>query len=517
MSRSIRAALLGMGGAVGVGMLTALVFLVRAGGDPDAPTTWPIQWELRSSDNGVLFQFFHDVAAGRPLDWSFSPQVFVFPELPISGIAFLGAAGDVYLYYLLVAALHGAGMFLAVLALVRVLFPGEGSGVLRALVATAPLVALPLVGTSWILSFHLAPSYYAGEYAALLLAPVLLLARSRAARVATAVFLALTIAANPLTLVFAAAGGAAALLVGFARSGPRSSVRPVIWVAATLAAAAVVRIAVSPLQGTSPLSYIDLERFLGRLDGLRQYYAYELRDPATAFVLVLGAVLALACLGAAVAAAVVVLRRRGHADRRLLGVVYLGVVPLGGLVATFLALITHYYYLWPVLILPIVLALLALPRRVLAEAAVVGAGGLVVLGVVTGAMGNLPAVGGYFGYRNAETRCLDDAAPGALGYATFSDARRLSLPSATGLRLIPILPSGEPNTWMANRATSRTEAGTFFYVNGRGDELELDTDLVRQRFGEPDSVSVCSDDQQVWRYEDADALARIADFYGIDR
>lgn len=513
----LRRILLPAAGAVGVGMLAALVFLVRAGGDPDAPSTWPIQWELRSSDNGVLFQFLQDAAAGRPLDWSFSPQVFVFPELPVSGVAFLAAAGDVYLYYLLVAALHGAGMFLAVLALVRVLFPGEGTGVLRALVASVPLVALPLVGTSWILSFHLAPSYYAGEYAALILAPVLLLARSRGARIATAAFLALTIAANPLTLVFAGAGGAAALLVGFARTGPRSAVRPALWVGATLAAAAVVRVAVSPLQGTSPLSYIDLERFQGRLDGLRQYYAYELRDPATAFVLVVGAVLAVACLGAAVAAAVVVLRRRGLADRRLLGVVYLGVVPLGGLAATFVALITHYYYLWPVLILPFVLALLALPRGLLAEAAVVAAGGLVVLGIVTGAIGHLAAVGGYFGYRTAETRCLDAAAPGELGYATFSDARRLALPSASGLRLIPILSSGEPNTWMANRATSRTEAGTFFYVNGRGDELVLDTDLLSERFGEPDSVYVCSDDQQVWRYQDADSLARIADFYGVGR
>ena len=68
--------------------LTALVFLIRAGGDPADAATWPITWELRSSDNGPLFQFMQDVVAGRALDWSFSPQVFVFPELPLSAVAF---------------------------------------------------------------------------------------------------------------------------------------------------------------------------------------------------------------------------------------------------------------------------------------------------------------------------------------------------------------------------------------------------------------------------------------------
>ena len=81
---------------------------MRAGGDPGDAATWPIQWELRSSDNGPLFQFLQDVVAGRPLDWSFSPQVFVFPELPISAIAFLVAGGSIYTYYLLVAVLNNA-------------------------------------------------------------------------------------------------------------------------------------------------------------------------------------------------------------------------------------------------------------------------------------------------------------------------------------------------------------------------------------------------------------------------
>ena len=52
-------------GALLVAGLTAAVFLIRAGGDPSDAATWPITWELRSSDNGVLFQVMQDVAAGR--------------------------------------------------------------------------------------------------------------------------------------------------------------------------------------------------------------------------------------------------------------------------------------------------------------------------------------------------------------------------------------------------------------------------------------------------------------------
>src|SRR5580698_5803131 len=95
---------------LGIAAITALVYLIRSG-DPGA-TNWPIQFELRSSDNGVLFQFAQDVFGGRALDWSFSPQVFVFPEIPISLLAYAIAGGTVQLYYLLVACINTSLLFL---------------------------------------------------------------------------------------------------------------------------------------------------------------------------------------------------------------------------------------------------------------------------------------------------------------------------------------------------------------------------------------------------------------------
>jgi hypothetical protein len=209
------------------------------------------------------------------------------------------------------------------------------------------------------------------------------------------------------------------------------------------------------------------------------------------------------CLAAAIVAWVRLGRRLTDADaRHALTVVFLGLVPLGGLAATVLALITHYYYFWPVLILPFVLVAFAIPRRALRYAAIMGAASLVLVGVVTGGVANLAHADRYFGYRSPETQCLDEAVPGEVGFATFSDARRVSLTSATGVRLIPVTADLGANLWLTNRAYSALERGTFFYVNLHGDERALDGDVMRRMFGEPDEQIDCADGQWLWLYDE---------------
>jgi hypothetical protein len=497
--------------------LTALVFLIRAGGDPLDAATWPITWELRSSDNGPLFQLLQDVVAGRPLDWSFSPQVFVFPELPISAIAFAVTGGSIYAYYLVVALLNNALLFLVLVGLARVLFRDArwNDALLRGLVAMVPLIVLPLIGTSWILSFHLAPTYYLGMYAALLAAPLLVLSTSTAAQISVGIALALTAASNPLALLFAAPGTAVALILFLVRRGSKAARRPAIFVGGTLLLAMVLRLLFSPLQGTSPFTYVDADVFASRLAQIGPYFEFQARDPAAAVILTFGAVLACACLAAAVLATVVYFQRKGKGDSRLLAVVYLGVVPLGGLGATYAVMITHYLYFWPVLILPFVLVLLAIPRRALGLSGMAGAVLILGFALGTGLASNLAVAGRYFDYRSDETVCLDAAAAAQVGYATFSDARRVSLTSETGLRLIQIEANGEPSHWLTNRAYSTSVPGTFFYVNGVGDEAPLDTAGLTERFGEPDRVWSCTPDQQVWLYRDPGKRDLIAEFYGV--
>lgn|GEM_PF-2901675 len=489
-----------------VGGLSALVFLVRAGGDPTDAATWPITWELRSSDNGTLFQFWQDVVAGRELDWSFSPQVFVFPELPVSGVAFVLAGGDLYVHYAVVAVIHQVGFFLLLTALARTLWPSAPApaAVLRGVAGTLPLLLLPLVGTSWVFSFHLASTYYAGMYLALLGAPLLLLVRSMPARIAVAAGLALTLASNPLTLLFAAPGLLAVAVATVLRSGWRALREPAILAGAVAVTALAARFVMTPLQGTGLLTYMDVDVFRRRLNDLWPYWAFQMGDPAARVLLPLGALLAVGSLLAAAAAWVRLAGNRGlEVDRRAFAIVYFGLIPLGGLAATIVAFITHYYYFWPVLVLPFVLAAFAVPARVLPHVAIAGAAALVVVGAVTGGAQNLTQLERYAGYRGAETECLDRSVPGGIGFATFSDARRVALPSATGIRLIPVTADLAPNLWLTNRAYARRETGTFFYLNARGDERALDGETIRARFGAAHRVVTCAEGQSIWVYDEA--------------
>jgi len=497
---------------VAAALLTAVVFVVRAG-DAGA-SNWPVNWELRSSDNGVLFQLLQDVAAGRVLDWSFSPQVYVFPELPVSALAFVLAAGNVYAYYLLVAAINNALLFGALYLVVRLLFPrGDVAAHLaRAATAWLPLVILPLIGTAWMFSFHLAPTYYFGMYLVLLGAPALYLARSWGARLVIGGAIALTAASNPLVLVFAVP---ALVLVGMLaglRLGWRAIARPALWLAGVLVAALLVRVvAFAGLQGTSPLSYVDIEVFTTRLSNLWPHLAWLAEDPTTRVILVLGALAAVGCLCGAVIAARLYWRRR---EPRLLVAAWYGLVPIAGLAGTVVLLITHQLYLWPVLVAPLVFLLLAVPVR--AVPLTLGAGAVVIVALVlaTSSFGN---EGRYFGHRSAETTCLDDVLPtgNEIGYATFSDARRLALTSERGIRLIPLKSNGVQAGWLANLDYLHADVGTFFYLNEAGDEPVIDPEFISDSFGEPDEVLMCGDAQAIWLYSDPAKLALIAEHYEV--
>lgn len=501
------------GAVLAAALLTALVFLQRAGSETG--DNWPVYWELRSSDNGVLFQLLQDVATGRPLDWSFSPQVYVFPELPVSALAFLLASGDVYWYYLLVAVINNMLLFGIIVAVLRLVCVGERlrTVLIRAAVAWSPLLILPWLGTSWLFSFHLAPTYYFGMYAALLVAPALYFARSRWARAAVAIALALVAASNPLVLVFTVPPLVVCALVIARSHGARVLVRPGLWLALALGVALVVRLAAfSSLQGTSPLSYVNVESFQARLAVLWPFLLGEFANPVTAVGLVAGATSAIACFVVALWA---LGRWRATRYRRLLVVGWAGLVPLVGLASTAVLLITHQLYLWPVLVLPIVVILAMLPARTLPVVGVIAAA-CSVLAIAVGAT-NLGHTDRYFGFRNPETQCLDERLPrgSEIGYSTFSDARRLSLTSQRGVRLIPLKSDGSEAPWLANTDYVRADIGRFFYINFAGDEPAIDPAFIEREFGAPDRVIRCDVDRELWLFDSPAKITAIADHFGV--
>lgn len=501
-----------------IAILTAAIFLLRAGAADS--TAWPVTWELQNSDNGVLFQYVQDMVTGRSLDWSFSPQVYVFPEVPISLLAYALAGGTVQAYFLFVAALNNAVLFLGLYLVVRLLHPVESnaSWLGRAGIATFPLLLLPLLGTSWLQSYHLAPTYYFGMYLLLIAGPSYFLVRSTRSRILLGAAIVLTAASNPLALVFCVPPLAIVLVVRGLRRGWRSTRRPATASAILLVAALAVRLVFfSGLQGTSPLAYIDADVFVGRVNDLGPHFELLMTDATTRAILVLGAVSAVACFAFAVFGVARYLRADVSeipSDRSLVGL-YFGMVPLVGLAGTVVLMITHYLYAWPVLIAPMVFVLLAVPRAWVARAVPIGAAVLVGAALTTGAMQNLPAAGSYFAFRGAETQCLDEKLPAGvdLGYSTFSDARRLSLSSTRPFRLIQLTADAQPSYWLTNRSYAKTEGGQFFYVNEHGDEEALDVPLLIDLFGEADSTFACDPGQTVLVYTDPAKLAAIAAYY----
>jgi hypothetical protein len=497
--------------AVVVAALTAAVFLIRAGGT--GATNWPIGFELRSSDNGVLFQFAQDVFSGRSLDWSFSPQVFVFPEIPISLLAFLVSGGSVQGYYVVVAVINNALLFLGLVAVIGGLFPREALGrrLARAGIATFPLLLLPLIGTTWLLEYTLAPTYYFGMYLMIIVSPMLFLAKRRSVRIAVGIGIALAGASNPLAFVFVLPAFVCALAVrGFA-SGFRCVLRPAAWTGGVLVVALAIRLLFfDRLQGGSPLAYMDRTIFAGRISVVWSYLAGLLADPATAVVVILGAAAALS--GVIVA---IVVAARSIADRDLTArrqaSLYFGLVPVTGLLATLALIITDYLYFWPVLIAPLVFLLLPLPGAGVRWALPVAAAALVVAGLGTGAATNVAASIAYFSYRSAETQCLDAGLPPGVrvGYATFSDARRLELTSALPFRLIQLKSSGVRAYWLTNRDYARDSVGRFFYINDQGDEPPISTSYVESHFGMPDRKFSCGAGQTVLIYDQPAKLAKI--------
>jgi hypothetical protein len=495
-----------------IAVVTALIFLIRAG-DPGT-SNWPINFELRSSDNGVLFQFAQDVFGGRPLDWSFSPQVFVFPEIPISLLAYLLAGGTIQTYYLVVAILNSALLFLALVAAIRYLYPGESllRRLARAAVAMFPLLLLPLLGTTWLFEYQFAPTYYFGMYLVILLAPLLFLGCSRPVKIAVGVGIALTAASNPLALVFTIPAFACVLIVRGAASGFRAVLRPSAWAAGAVAFAFVIRLVFfGRLQGASPFAYVSTSIFSGRLQAVVSYVESLFDDPVSAVVVLLGTMLALAGLAVAVMLSIRMIRHRLR-NRALPAVaVYYAIVPIAGLAGTLVLIITDYLYLWPVVILPLVLALLPLPRDWVPWAAGIAALALLATGAITGGATNLGRTSTYFSYRSSETRCLDAKLPAGMtvGYATFSDARRIELTSHRGIRLIQLKSSGVRAYWLTNRDYARDNVGSFFYINSHGDEAPISVSYLEGHFGKPDSSFTCGPGETVLIYTQSAKLAKI--------
>lgn len=510
---------------VGVALATVVVYLVRATGS--LSSNWPVTYNLASSDNGVLYQLMQDLFAGRTLDWSFSPQTYTFPEIPISFVAFVITAGNLYWYYVAVAAINVALLFLALYALVRYLYPGPllGQHLLRAVIATAPLVLLPLFTINTMYLFQLAPTYYYGIYLLAFVLPIALLTSKTWLRYVVLAAFALTGASDPLLLAMTLPGVALVLLLTFMRHGWRGQfVRLAAFVAGTVVVSFVVRFVVlSPMVAADPTSYISATKAFNRNHDIYSQFKNGFQQGLDALLLAATVVALVAC-----ALALLIALRRFFArppsdldaEHRLTARIYLSSLPFLGAFAMYVIMAVHIYYLWFGMVGSIVIALLLWPRpRLIVPLAIVMAA-LLAVGSVTTLVTNLNSSDRvtYFDARDPLTVCLDTVVSARLGqnplgYSTFSDARHYALTSQTGLRLIPLVPEMSPNFWLANRSPAHNETGTFVVVNPSTNEPPFTPQGVTAAFGVPDGVIGCGiDGVQVWFYDSAAAQQRISNY-----
>lgn len=481
--------------------LTLAVYLARAGAPYEQ--NWPASYNFASSDNSILYQFAHDVFTGMTLDWSFSPQVYVFPEIPISLLAYLVAGGNYAWYYVVVALINVALLFAVIWWLTALLFGGSlPQQLMRAFIAASPLILFPLFNTHWMYLFHLAPTYYFGMYLFGLLLPAALLSPKRWARGLVLAGWMLAGAVSPLVTAMTLPGLAIMFFVTFLRERWSHGLRhQLMMVGIALAGVVLLRVLLfEKMAAASPLSYIGdsytLKRYVQVYDNFVGGFfrgfdpvLYALSLVATIFTLVL---------------LVVFIRRmftrkpQGLELARLQAGMYLTAFPTMGGIAMSAILAIDFYYLWPLFVGSVVISLLLLPEfvRLSPRAFVITVASIAGITLVTAGIGILQGKyddNRYFGYRSELTKCLDQYVPGQIGYTTFSDSRSNSLTSHTGVELIAVNPELGPTFWLTNKAQSREHRGTFVLVNPKANEKPITTEGVIAKLGKPVVTYQCGD------------------------
>lgn len=487
--------------------LTLAVYFARAGAPYEQ--NWPASYNFASSDNSILFQFAHDVFTGMTLDWSFSPQVYVFPEIPISLLAYLVAGGNFAWYFVVVALINVSLLYAVIWWLTALLFGGSlPQQLMRAFLAASPLILFPLFTTHWMYLFHLAPTYYFGMYLFGLLLPAALLAPQRWARGLVLAGWMLAGAVSPLVTAMTLPGLAIMFFVTYLRERWSHGLRhQLMMVGIALGGVALLRVLVfEKMAAASPLSYIadsyTLKRYVQIYDnfngGFQRGYdliLFVISLAATAFTLVM---------------LVIFIRRmitrkpQGQDLARIQVGIYLTAFPTMGGIAMSAILAIDFYYLWPLFVGSVVISLLLLPeivrfspRAVMMTAA--GVTGFILVASCFGISQGQYDDNRYFGYRSEITKCLDNYVPGQTGYTTFSDARSNSLTSHTGIELIAVNTELGPTFWLTNKAQSREHTGTFVLINPKANEPPVTAEGVAAKLGKPVAVYQCGD-AQIWSY-----------------
>ncbi|MDR2620490.1 MAG: hypothetical protein LBC29_05185 [Propionibacteriaceae bacterium] len=497
----------------GFAALTVLVFLVRANGPVAA--NWPLTWELDYVDNSVLFAFARDVFTGAPLDWHFSPQVYFFPEIPISLLAYALSGGELLWYYVVSAALNNALLLLVLIWCVKTLWPQQSwGGVLaRATCAGLPLLILPWLAhsTSKIVSFHigqpllfhLGPNYYIGIYLLAFTVPVALAASSKRKRILALVLYAMTAACDPLLVALTAPAIALIALRVWRYSGWSACKRLILPGTVAVGVAAAIYLLAFRATGLAANSITDgymfsLRRAGGAIGGvLLGLVELFLQTPPLALVIVGSWVVIGRLCWVGWHDPAMLTTPDGHAR------LYLALMPLSGYTAMIVLLAAHFWYSWLLLVGAIVSALLlALPDKAVKLSVIVGYGLTTLILIAQLLLQDQTSP--YFTYSNPVARCFDQQLPAGSSYCTGTQGcRALSVQAHADWNLIQLAHPGlGVSFWLENVAPAYDDQPIHTLVvvpaEFAADEVK---GLVESRFGAPNLMQTCSGTTaEIWTY-----------------
>lgn len=499
--------------------LTMLTFLAMAG-HPNPALRWPTNFELRYVDNPFLWLLARDVVEGQRVVFASSGQDFLFPEVLISIASYLFAGGDIHWYYVVVAAINNAILFGLVFALARCLYRRAGfwRQLALAFAASLPLLFGALSTSSLVFILHLAPNYNFDLDIGILLAALVVLARTTPARVILSVLWVLVAASNLLTVVFTVPVAVIVLALKYFRFGVRAVHRPGIWLVVTVGAALALNALLFRIRhdylpfsihSNSSKSYVDFAAVDARMSTVAAQFKTAL-DGAPMMIF------ATVCAALTLIAAVFAIRaylRDASANDVGLGRVFLLLFPVVGAAAALAVTLLYDWYLWPMLVgSQVVCVLVLLPKRLWVAVAAVGTGAVLVLTLFGGNIARSAQT--YFDVRAAGVDCVDAHVPaGAMIYAKTDNARIVASQSTKGIRAIQLLREVSVGDWLNNLAEAADYDGDIHDIllstpgpGGDADAADYVGD-ARAKFGEPDARFVCETDTatgrqfELWHYE----------------
>lgn len=498
-----------------VGVFTSLVFLDRAGSSPI--NNWPTNWDISVSDNSVLYQFSQDVFDFRHLNWGFSPQVYIFPEIPISLTAYLLSFANIYRYFIIVAVINNCLLFLVIYGLIGIIYRRSrfNDKLGGAFLASTPLFLLPLLGSNPLFSYHLAPTYYFGSYLLILSTPLIFFLKRKRNRWLFAIFYCLTAASNPLLLVFSVPGLLLVLTTIYLKKGLKDITRPSIKIAFLVLISLLIRkLFFTSLIGTSAGNYISFSLFYKRLVKLKLFYNYGFNNKLDHLILAACVIGLIFCCFYAIR----VIRQyiiTKDTSFSSLSLIFINFTPLTTLICLYCLMVINNLYLWPIIVLPLIIILIDLPRRLVRATLILSLVILVCILLAPSSIHRILNSTGYFHYKTPIASCIDSKLPAkqTIGYATLSDARETELSSSRNLLIIQLLPLLNANTWLTNRDYIKDYTGSFFIINNQGNEPPINPNAVTDNFGVPDKIIKCDKNVNILLYTNRTSLVKIHSFY----